>query len=113
MHELSIVQSMLDVVLENARKANASKVRRIHLVVGELTGVVEEAVEFYFSFLSRNTVASEAGLSFTRIPIRLLCRACGAEFSPEKSDYRCPNCKEQQVDIIGGRELYIESMEVE
>ena len=54
MHEQSIVESLLDLVLEKAREANAEKVLRIYLVVGELSGVEETAVEFYFGFLGQN-----------------------------------------------------------
>ena len=113
MHEESIVESLLALALEEAEKAKASKILGIYLVVGELSGVLEEAVELYFSFLSRNTIASEAKLFFTRIPAQLRCRNCNTIFSPERLDLQCPNCKEHQVEIIGGRELYIESMEVE
>ncbi|OGO00980.1 MAG: hydrogenase maturation nickel metallochaperone HypA [Chloroflexi bacterium RBG_13_52_12] len=113
MHEQSIVESLLALALENAEKAKASKIIRIYVVVGELSGVVEESVNFYFSFLCKDTIAAEASLFFMRTPARLRCRNCNTDFSPEKLNFHCPNCKEQQVEIIGGRELYIESMEVE
>ena len=113
MHEQSIVESLLALALENAEKARASKILRIYLVVGELSGVVEEAVNFYFSFLSRDTIAAQASLFFMRTPAQLRCRNCNTVFSPERLDFHCPDCKEQQVEIIGGRELFIETMEVE
>lgn len=113
MHEQSIVESLLALALENAEKAKASKIRRIYLVVGELSGVVEEAVDFYFSFLSKDTIAAGASIFYVRTPARLRCRNCDNVFSPERLDFHCPECKEQQVEIIGGRELYIDSMEVE
>jgi hydrogenase nickel incorporation protein HypA/HybF len=113
MHEQSIVESLLTLALENAEKAKASKIIRIYLVVGELSGVVKEAVDFYFSFLSRDTIAAQASLFFTHTPARLRCRNCNTVFLPEKMDFHCPACKEQQVEIISGRELYIDSMEVE
>lgn len=113
MHEQSIVESLLAIAIENAQKAKASKITRIYVVVGELSGVVEESVNFYFSFLSKNTIAADAGLFFTRTPARLRCRKCNIEFIAENLDFRCPTCKEEQVEIIGGRELYIDSLEVE
>jgi hydrogenase nickel incorporation protein HypA/HybF len=113
MHEQSIVESLLALALENAEKVKANKIHRIYLVVGELSGVVEESVNFYFSFLCKDTIAAGAGLFFMRIPARLRCRNCNTDFSPERLDFHCPNCKEQEVEIIGGRELYIDSMEVE
>lgn len=113
MHEQSIVESILAMALEHANKANASKIVKIIIVVGELSGVVDEAVEFYFRFLSRGTIASEAGLLFTYVPAQLRCRNCNTIFIPEKFDFHCPDCSEQQVEIVAGRELYIDSMEVE
>lgn len=113
MHEQSIVESLLSLAIENAEKAKASKILRIYVVVGELSGVVEESVNFYFSLLSRDTIAAQASLFFMRIPAQLRCRNCNTVFVPENLNFHCPNCKEQQIEIIGGRELYIDSMEVE
>jgi len=113
MHEQSIVESILSLALENAGKAQANRILKINLVVGELSGVVDEAVEFYFNFLSKNTIASEAHLSFQHIPMQLRCRKCSTVFTPEKMELQCPECKEQQIEIVAGRELYIESLEVD
>lgn len=113
MHEQSIVESLLALAIENAEKAKASKILRIYLVVGELSGVVEECVDFYFSLLSKDTIAAQASLFFTHIPAQVRCRNCSTVFTPEKFDFHCPECQEQQIEIIAGRELYIDSMEVE
>jgi len=113
MHELSIVESLLSVALENAEKAEATRVLKIYLVVGDLSGVVDDSVSFYFSFLSEKTVAAGAQIVFTHTPARLRCRACNEVFTPENLDFHCPTCKEQQVDVIGGRELYVDKLEVE
>lgn len=113
MHEQSIVASLLDLALEKAAKAGAGKICRIYLVVGELSGVVEESVNFYFNFLREGTIAAEASLFFMRTPAELRCRNCGTVFIAEKLDFHCPDCHQEQVEIVGGRELYIDSMEVE
>lgn len=113
MHEQSIVESLLALALEHAEKAKANKILRIYLVVGELSGVMEEAVDFYFGFLSRNTIAAEASIFYRHIPAQLRCRNCDTIFTPERLNFHCPKCKEQQVEITAGRELYIDSMEVE
>ena len=113
MHEQSIVESFLALVLENAEKAKAKKVLRIYLAIGELTGVIEEAVDFYFKFLRKGTIAEDASIFYTHMPAELRCRNCNTVYNPENLDFHCPKCNEQQVEIIGGRELYIESLEVE
>jgi hydrogenase nickel incorporation protein HypA/HybF len=113
MHEQSIVESILALALDNARKADANKILKIHLVVGELSGVLDQSVGFYFGFLSRNTIASQASICFKHVPAQLLCRTCNMVFLPQRLDFHCPICKEQQVEIVAGRELYVDSLEVE
>ncbi len=113
MHEQSIVESLLALALENAEKAQASRILKINLVVGELSGVVDEAVEFYFSFLSKGTIAEHASLYFQHVPMKIRCRDCDTIFTPKNMDLQCPNCKSHKVEITGGRELYMESLEVE
>ncbi len=113
MHELSIVESLLTVALENGERAQATKILKIYVVVGALSGVVDDSVNFYFSFLSEKTIAAGASIIFMHAPARLRCRRCNTIFSPEKLDFHCPDCKDQQVDIIGGRELYVDRLEVE
>jgi hydrogenase nickel incorporation protein HypA/HybF len=113
MHELSVVESLLAVALENAEKAEATRILRIHVVVGDLAGVVDDYVNIFFSFLSEKTIAAGASIVFTHVPARLRCRTCDVFFSPSELDFRCPTCNEKQVDIVGGRELYVDKLEVE
>jgi hydrogenase nickel incorporation protein HypA/HybF len=113
MHEMSIVESMLDTVLEKAQEAKATKVLRVYLVIGELSGVINDSVDFYFSFLAKDTIAAEAKLFFMRPPTQVRCRNCGTVYSPENMNVTCPNCKERKIEIISGRELYIDNIEVE
>ena len=113
MHEQSIVESILNLALGNAEKANARKIISIDLVVGGYTGVVEDAVNFYFAFLSKNTIAAGAKINYTHVQGQLRCRDCDILSPLQKRDYRCPKCDGRRVEIVGGRELYIENMEVE
>jgi hydrogenase nickel incorporation protein HypA/HybF len=113
MHEQSIVEALLTLSLENAQKAKTNRILKINLVVGELSGVVDESMSFFFSFLSKDTIAAGAELVYKHMPIQFRCRNCETVFSNENYDYTCPQCQQKEVDIVGGRELFIESMEVE
>ena len=113
MHELSISQSMLDVVLEHAQKAGAKCVVRIDLQIGQMSGIVDESVQFYFDFISRDTLAEGARLVFHHIPARFSCRSCSTEFEPEERDWLCPNCGATGGRIVAGQEMLVESIEVE
>ena len=113
MHEFPITMSILSIVLEHARTAQASKVTKINLAIGQLSGIVPECVQFQFDILSKDTMAAEASLSFHRPPSRLRCRNCGTTYSPDNLHLACPNCREQKIEIISGRECYVDSIEVE
>ena len=113
MHELSITQNILSIALEQAKAAQASKITKISLTIGELSGIVDECVQFYFDLLSKDTIAAEASLCFDRPPTKLRCRNCSSTFSPDDLDWACPNCREQKVEIVSGRECYVSSIEVD
>ncbi len=113
MHELSVTQGLLAVVLEHAEKAGARRVIRIDLRVGAMAGVVDESIQFYFDFLSRETPAEGAQLSFTHVPARFSCRGCGGEFEPGERNWVCPACGAVGGDIVAGQEMTVESIEIE
>ena len=113
MHELAITQSMLDLVLEQAQKVGAKEVGKINLVIGEMTGIVEECVKFYFNFLSQGTIAEGAALCFKMVPTTAQCRGCDKLFELKEFDWSCPYCQSNNMEIISGKELFVESIEVE
>jgi hydrogenase nickel incorporation protein HypA/HybF len=113
MHELSIVETMVNMVLEKAKEQQAKKVLRVYLVIGELSGVLNDAVDLYFALLTKETIAAGAEIFFQRPPTLVRCRNCGTEYSPENLKIICPKCREQKIEIISGRELYIDNIEIE
>ncbi len=112
MHELAITQSMLEVVLKQAKQAKADKVTKINAVIGEMTGVVEDSVKFYLELLSKNTPAEGAELAVTSVPARAKCRTCGETSNLQPFDFTCPKCGGSSLEVVGGRELFVESIEV-
>jgi hydrogenase nickel incorporation protein HypA/HybF len=113
MHELSITQHVLDIVMMHAQRAGARRVTRIDLVVGELTGFVDESIQFYMDMLTPGTRAAGAKLAIQRISTRVRCRACGQEFHPQGAQWACPACAAPGGEILCGREFRVESIEVE
>jgi len=113
MHEASITESMLSLALEKAKEAKADKITRINLIMGELSGVVPECVQFYFDAISKNTMAEGAKLNFEIKPTQIRCRKCQNVFTPADHKWTCPQCNETSVEITSGRECYMESLEVE
>lgn len=113
MHELAITQSMVNLVLDEAQKNGARKVKSIRLVLGELSGVVGECVEFYFSLMSKDTMAEGATIYFSTVPTQARCRQCSRLFEVKEFDWICPDCQSVSLELVAGNELFVESIEVE
>jgi hydrogenase nickel incorporation protein HypA/HybF len=104
---------MVELALDEGKKAEAKIIGKISLVIGEMSGVVDESVLFYFGFISKGTIAEGAKLEFRRVPMTARCQDCRNVFSPDEFDWTCPKCQGSSLEIIGGDELRIESIEVE
>lgn len=113
MHELGITQNILDIALRHAAEANATRITRLHLVIGDFSSVVDDSVQFYWDVISRGTIAEGAELCFERVPATLRCLACEMRFSPDGRDFACPECGSFQVLVVDGDQFYLDSIEVE
>lgn len=114
MHELSITQSVLEIALRHAERAGARRIVAINLVIGELTGFVDDSIQFYFDFLSKDTLAQDARLNFDRIAPRARCHSCTAEYVPPDSRlWTCPRCGALGGEVVAGREFSVASIEIE
>lgn len=111
MHELAVTQSILEIALRHAD--GVSRITQLNLVIGDLSSVVDDSVQFYWDIVSQGTAAEGAKLHFTRIPTRFHCEACGEDFEPDGRVYACPHCGGMQITLVSGREFRLESIEVE
>jgi hydrogenase nickel incorporation protein HypA/HybF len=114
MHELPVTQSILEIALRHAIKGGAKRILAINLTIGDLTGFVDDSIQFYFDYLSKETAADGARLTIERIPARARCHQCGAEYAPPDSRiWTCPQCEALGGEVIAGKEFYVASIEVE
>ena len=115
MHELQITERILDIVLKHAGGRDVSKIVRIHLRIGELSDLEDEWIQHYFDYLSRGTLAENAQLAIQRVPVILSCQPCARSFEIKRAELgsaRCPECGEESLELVAGREYLIENMEV-
>lgn len=110
MHELSIAMSIVEIAEENINQANLSKVTEIELDVGELSGVVFDALEFAMVEAVKDTVLQNAVRKINRIPGKARCNECGFEFELEDIYTPCPKCASFDNEIIKGKELKVKSL---
>ena len=112
MHEVSIIQSMLDIAFDKAQSQGAIQIHRLRLKVGSVSGVVPEALQFAFDSCTEGTIASNAKLEIEWINAVCYCPQCHVEFTPHDWVYICPRCDRLTHEICQGRELQLVSLEV-
>lgn len=113
MHELSIMQSTLNMALTQAKKAQATRVHTIRLRIGALSGVVPDALQFAFESLAPGTAAEQAQLVIDHVPARFWCGGCQVEFEADDLWAECPKCHQPSTELRGGREMELSSLEIE
>lgn len=112
MHELSITQSMIELVQETAAQHGATKVAKIRVKVGALTCIQPDALKFCFEVLREGTIAEGAELEIEKVPVKLKCSLCDT-VSEGKIGMPCPACGHGKLEVIAGKEFYVESIEVD
>lgn len=112
MHELAVTESILDLASKTARQAGAQRVMDIYLVIGQLSSIIDDSVQFYWDMISENTLCQGARLHFDRVPARFRCSDCGEEFALEKELQPCPRCSSLRAQVIQGDEFRMESIEI-
>jgi hydrogenase nickel incorporation protein HypA/HybF len=110
MHELSLSSAILGTVLKHA---DGRRVTQVDVRVGWLRQVVPETLEFYFGFVTRETVCEGARLELEVVPARLACAACAEQWELDLPAFRCPACGSSDVTVIQGNEFEVESIEIE
>jgi len=113
MHELSVSESILEIALRHAKNAEAERITDLYLVVGQLSSIVDDSVQFYWDFISKDTIAAGASLHFRRIPTEVLCIVCQRHFAPDQGNFSCPECGSTQIKIVSGEEFLLEAINVE
>lgn len=113
MHELAVTESILEIATRYAAQANASRVTDIYLVIGQLSTIVDDSVQFYWDSLSENTICHGALLHFQRIQARMKCLECQGEFELDNQMEPCPACGSFRLVVVAGEEFYMDSIGVE
>ena len=113
MHEMGITQGILAASIEAAEKENAVRIRAVRISVGELTDIVETALQFAFETLREGTIAEDAELVVRHVAPRSRCTSCGEEFEHDKWDLTCPKCGSFFCEVLAGRELQVDSIDID
>jgi hydrogenase nickel incorporation protein HypA/HybF len=115
---MSIAMELLNIIKGEMEKHGVSKLTKIRVVHGKLSGVVPDSLAFAFEVLTKDTPLESAELELAEQPVKLKCGQCSVEFEPEDTSMimlmPCPECQEEVGhEVLSGKELYLDKLEVE
>ena len=114
MHELSIATSIVEAVTESAAAYPGSRVIAVRLRIGAMASVVEDSLQFCWELATEDSPLAASKLIIKKLPVIIYCDACDAEAPLDGvQSFRCPTCGRIASDFRQGRELEIESIELE
>lgn len=115
MHEFAICEQLLKTVLAELETLRQPPPRllKVRVVVGGLQQIVPDSLSLAYELLSKDTNAAGATLEIVQVPAALACNACGWQGEVRDREFVCPTCGAVDIRVTGGKELYLESLEVE
>jgi hydrogenase nickel incorporation protein HypA/HybF len=114
MHELSIVSSIVDTVMESLVAYPGARVKEVRLRVGALAAVERESLDFCYGIATEGTPLEGSALVVNRLPVVMHCEPCGQDVELDGvQSFRCPRCDALCYDLRQGRELEIEAIEID
>lgn len=113
MHEMSIAESIVEIIRETLGESENRRLVSVTVEVGELTAVVPESLEFCFNAIIETTPYRGAKIHIRNVPLTGRCQECGEEFHIEKYAFVCPKCGSTRIQVLGGQELKVSELEVD
>ncbi|MDJ0918019.1 MAG: hydrogenase maturation nickel metallochaperone HypA [Woeseiaceae bacterium] len=113
MHELSVCLALLDKVQQIAAEHGATRVTRIEVKLGPLSGVEAPLLENAYPLAVAGSIAETAELVIDVVPIRVLCSQCGAETDARPNKLICGACGDHRTRVVSGEDLLLQRVELE
>ena len=113
MHELSVAQSILEIIHQNVTQDDLNLVRTVSLKVGDQAGIVCDSLEFSFHALIAGTPLAGAALSVERIPYTIHCNNCQKTLESPYGLGICPDCSGTATTVVSGTELQVTTIELD
>lgn len=112
MHEISLLENVLEILQASAREQGFTRVARVCLEIGELSCVSEDALQFGFPAVMQGTLAEQAELQIRRVKGIGQCRQCRQRVELQTLHDPCPACGSFQIAVVQGREMKIRELQV-
>ena len=113
MHEMSLAESVMEIIEDAARTQKFLRVRTVVLEIGKLAAVEAEAMRFCFDAVTRGSIAEGAQLEIIETPGEGRCTACGKTVVMQEQYGLCPECGSACLQLVAGNQMRVKNLEVE
>ncbi len=113
MHEYGIVQSLIESCEENARANDATKVTKVTIKVGVMSGVEPQLLSEAFNTFKEDTICDGCEFVMNIQKVKVRCNSCEKENELEKNEYICPSCESTELSVIDGEDMFLMQLEME
>ncbi len=113
MHEMSLAESVREIVDETARCNGARRVAAVRLEVGRLAQVEIGAMRFAFDVVMRGSLADTARLEIVEVDGTAWCMRCSEPVALARRGEACPKCDGYQLQVTGGESIRVMEIEIE
>ena len=113
MHEYSVVQALLEQIEDVAEENDASKVTKIVVKIGVMSGVEAHLLEIAFNTFKEKTICDKAEFVMNIQPLTIECMECNLISELKQIEYCCQKCKSTNVQVIDGEDMFLMSLEME
>jgi hydrogenase nickel incorporation protein HypA/HybF len=115
MHEISIAHNIHRIVREKIKEmyGKTIPVKKVKMVIGKMSNVVPEALDFALELVSKDTEFENAEYEIDYRPLKVKCKDCKEEMILDEPFMFCRKCESFNIEIISGRELYVDSFEID
>ena len=113
MHEMSIAQSLIDVLKEEMIRHGVKNLKSVRVSIGQMSAVVPDALSFCFEVITNGTELEGVKLIMDIIPLVGYCNECEKEFEIKEYNFICSTCGSKNIETIGGQGMSILEMEVD
>jgi len=112
-HEMSLAESMLQIIEDAARKQGFTRVKTVWLEIGQLACVEQESLRFGFDVVTRGSIAEQARLEIIETAGQGRCEKCEQNFPLAALYEACPECGSYDVKVTSGDGMRVKELEVE
>lgn len=113
MHEYSLAKNIIEIVSEYSAKHNSNKIVEVVMEIGDLSGVMPDALKSAIETLVTDTHFSETSFKYEKKKGKARCHDCGEVVEIENIFTTCPSCKNANIDIVQGKELNVKTITIE